>query len=331
MSVNLLRACIPSNPPRRPRVLLVDDHPQILDNVSAMLSDDFEVVGVATDGTKALEIARELQPDAVVLDVEMPGLDGFQTLRALDRSSSATPTAVFLSMHHSEAIVSEAFRSGARGYVLKTRIGRDLVNALEQALHGRSFAPSLNSLLHMAKRHGHAMQVHNSLESSVDEVAAFFALALQRGDVTCVIATPEFRERLADRLGALGWDVGGSSPPGRYLAIDARGALDRVMRNGLPDRDRVGEIVGELEQYRRSVSDETTSRLIIFGITAAMLSAEGNGAAAIALERLWNEITGGFPFLTVCGYGSSCFHDGVPALWSDACAEHWALCHAKDV
>lgn len=331
MSVNHRRARIPSNPPRRPRILLVDDHPRILDNVSAILSDDFEVVGIATDGTKAVEIARQVQPDAVVLDVEMPGLDGFQTLRALDRNGAATPATVFLSMHHSEAIVSEAFRSGARGYVLKTRVARDLVNALEQTLHGRLFAPSLNSLLHLANRTGHAMQVHDTLESSVDEIAAFFDLALQRGDATCVIATPEFRERLADRLRALGWDGGGSSAPERYLEIDAREALQRVMRNGLPDRDRVAEIAGELEQYRRSVSDETTSRLIIFGITAALLGADGNCAAGIALERQWNEVTGGFPFLTVCGYGSSCFHDDVPNLWSDACAEHWALSHAKDV
>jgi hypothetical protein len=64
---------------------------------------------------------------------------------------------------------------------------------------------------------------------------------------------------------------------------------------------------------------------------AGTLSANGNVPAAIALERLWNEVTRGRPFLTVCGYASSCFHDAVPDFWSDACAEHWALSHAKDM
>jgi CheY-like chemotaxis protein len=294
------------------------------------LSDDFEVVGVATDGTKAVEIARHVQPDAIVLDVEMPGLDGFQTLRALDRDG-ATPPAVFLSMHTSDAIVSEAFRSGARGYVLKTRVGRDLVNALEQALLGRYFVPSLRLLPHVAEGGGHAMQVQSSVESSVDEVAAFFDQALQRGDATCVVATPMLRERLANRLSGFGWDVSGSPEDKRYLAIDAAEALGRVMRNGLPDRDRVAEVVAELEQYRRETSDEKSSRLTFYGIAAGLLCAEGNPPAAIALERIWNDLTRGLPFLTLCGYNASCFHDGVPDFWSDTSAEHSVLSHAKDV
>ena len=91
-----------------------------------MLSDDFDVVGVATDGTKALDKAGQVHPDVIVLDVEMPGLNGFQTFRALEQGGfSATPV-VFLSMHDADEIVSEAFRCGGRGYVLKQRVGRDL-------------------------------------------------------------------------------------------------------------------------------------------------------------------------------------------------------------
>lgn len=331
MSVSRLHPRTSPTAARRPRVLLVDDHRRIIDNVSTMLSDDFEVAGVATDGRQAVEIVQQVQPDVVVLDVEMPGLDGFQTLRAMGQSGFATPPAVFLSMHHSEAIISEAFRSGARGYVMKTRVARDLVNALDQVLDGRMFVPSLTSLLQLAKSGGHAMEVHHDLQSSVDDIGALFASALHRGDATCVIATLEFRERLADRLGVLGWDVAGSSGHKRYRAIDAAEAIDGIMRNGLPDRDRVAEIAIELERYRRHVSDDKTSRVVIFGNMASLLSENGNVAAAIALERLWNEVTRGLPFLTVCGYGSSCFHDGAPNLWSDVCAEHWALSHAKDV
>ena len=321
----------PPSPARRPRVLLVDDHPRILTNVSALLSHDFDVAGVATDGMQAVDVAHRVNPDAIVLDVEMPGLDGFQTFRALEHAGLGNTPVVFLSMHHADSIVGEAFRYGARGYVLKPRVGRDLVTALDQALLGRMFVPSLNALLLTSERSGHALQVHDDVGSSADEIAAFFDLALQRGDATCVIATAEFRKRLAHRLDALGWNVRASSGHKRYRAVDAAEALDRFMRDGSPDRYRLAEIARELEQYRCEVSDEKTSRVVIFGAMAPMLSADGNQAAAISLERHWSEITRGLPFLTLCGYGLSCFHDAAPTLWSDVCDAHSALSHARDV
>jgi CheY-like chemotaxis protein len=321
----------PSDAGRRPRVLLVDDHRQVLDTVSGMLSDDFDVVGVATDGTQALDTARQVHPDVIVLDVDMPGLDGFQTFRALEQSGLSTTPVVFLSMHDADEIVSEAFRCGGRGYVLKTRVGRDLVNALDQALLGRVFVPSLSSLLQLADGSVHAMQVYDGAESFLDGLAAFFDRALRRGDATCVIATTPLREGLGDRLRARGWDVGGSSGHKRYLAVDAADALNRFMRNGLPDRDRLAEIAGELDEYRRAVSEGATSRLTVFGNMVVPLIADGNAPAAIALENHWNRLTHGLPFLTLCAYASSCFHDGEPNLWSSACTEHWALSHAKDV
>jgi hypothetical protein len=86
------------------------------------------------------------------------------------------------------------------------------------------------------------------------------------------------------------------------------------MRNGLPDPDRLAEIAAELDQYRRAVSEGATSRLTVFGNMVVSLSADGNAPAVIALESLWNRLTHGLPFLTLCGYDSCCFHDGVPNL-----------------
>src|SRR3954470_20733056 len=80
----------------KPRVLLVDDQRGILEIVSALLADDFDVVGVATDGRQAVDTARRIAPEVIVLDINMPGLDGFQTKRELDRAGSRAPV-VFLS------------------------------------------------------------------------------------------------------------------------------------------------------------------------------------------------------------------------------------------
>jgi len=147
-----------SNVGARSRVLLVDDHRKVLDAVSAMLADDFDVVGAATDGRQAVEIAPRVQPDVIVLDVDMPGMDGFQTFRELQRVGSSTPV-VFLSMHDADDVINEAFRCGGRGYVLKSRVGRDLVSALHHVLLGSAFVPSLSCLLDQAIGGGHAMQV----------------------------------------------------------------------------------------------------------------------------------------------------------------------------
>jgi hypothetical protein len=102
------------------------------------------------------------------------------------------------------------------------------------------------------------------------------------------------------------------------------------MRNGLPDRARLAEIAAELNQYRLAVGEGPTPRLTIFGNMVMALSADGNAEGVIALESLWNSLTGALPFVTLCGYEASCFHDGVPNLWPGVCAEHWALSHASD-
>jgi CheY-like chemotaxis protein len=253
----------------------VDDHRQVLDSLSAMLAADFEVVGVAASGREALDTAAVAAPDVIVLDVNMPGLDGFQTLRALEQAGLPTTPVVFLSMHDADAIVGEAFRRGGRGYVLKSQAGRDLASALDQALLGRLFVPSLTSLFGLVNGGGHAMQRHSGAEAFLDGLAGLFDLALRRGDATCVIATEGIREGLGTRLRARGWDVGGSSTHERYFVVDAADALNRVMRNGLPDRDRLAEIAVELDQYRLAVSEGATSRLLVFGNMVTSLSEDG--------------------------------------------------------
>ena len=110
----------------KPRVLVADDHALMRESVSAMLSRDFDVVAVASDGEQALAAARRTDPDVVVLDITMPGLDGFQTARALARSRTRAKV-VFLSALDGDDYVAEAFASGGRGYVSKARTPFDVV------------------------------------------------------------------------------------------------------------------------------------------------------------------------------------------------------------
>jgi len=320
-----------ANGGQKPRVLLVDDHPALLDRVSSLLSDDFDVVGLFTDGREAIDAAPTVAPDVVVLDINMPGLDGFQTMRALEQSGSLAPV-VFLSLHDGDEYVAEAFRCGARGYVLKRQLVQDLSGALDQVLQGRMFAPSLTSLYRLASPGAsHAMQLYGDVPSFLDGLAAFFDMALRHGDATCIAATEDVREGLRARLRVRGWDVSGSPRDDRCLFLDANETLNRFMRNGLPDVDLLAALVAELDDFRRAVADNATSGLTMFGNMVVSLIEDGNTAGAIALENQWNALTHDRPYFTLCGYATSCFHNGSADLWSSVCAEHWAVSQASDL
>ena len=311
----------------KPRVLLVDDHRGILERVSEILADDFHVAGIATDGTQALDVARRVNPDVIVLDINMPGLGGFETLRALEQDGARAPI-IFMSTVGGREHVAEAFRRGGRGYIDKLHMLRDLAGAIDQVLAGRMFVPTLGSLAELENDSHHAMLLHEDAKSFLDQLAGFFDIALRRGDATCVIATGDVREGLGDRLRQRGWAVGGVPAHDRYRVIDADDALTSFMRNGFPDAGLLAQVAAELEQYRVAVTDTHTSRLTIFGNMAVRLIEDGNATGAMALESMWNSLTEGLPFFTLCAYSRSCFHSGDDDLWGSACAQHASVSHS---
>ena len=92
-----------ASPTDKPTVLLVDDHPEMARSVCRLLTFDFQVVGLASDGDEAIDAAQRLDPDLIVMDVAMPGRDGFQTARELERIGSRAKI-VFLSMHAASGV-----------------------------------------------------------------------------------------------------------------------------------------------------------------------------------------------------------------------------------
>jgi DNA-binding NarL/FixJ family response regulator len=121
-------------------VLVADDHAVVRHGVRSILSaqPDFEVVGDAADGKEAVDRALALRPDLVVLDVSMPRLAGLQAAAEIGRRASDVRT-LMLSMHDDEQFLFEALRAGASGYVLKSAVDRDLVDACRATMRGESF------------------------------------------------------------------------------------------------------------------------------------------------------------------------------------------------
>ena len=122
----------------RSRVLLADDHPAMLSKVRSWLEKDFEVVGAVEDGQALLSAAAELQPDVVILDITMPGLNGIEAAKQL-RQAGSTAKIIFLTVHEDPDFRAAALFSGALGYVLKSRLTLDLIPAIHEVIANNSF------------------------------------------------------------------------------------------------------------------------------------------------------------------------------------------------
>jgi DNA-binding NarL/FixJ family response regulator len=131
------------------RILVADDHPMLREGLVAVLitQPDFEVVGEAKDGSEAVRLARSLEPDVILLDLEMPGTDGVAALDQLRQSGSETRAIVFTAYDTDERILG-ALRAGARGYLLKGASRQEIFSAIRTVNSGGSLLqPSVTSRL----------------------------------------------------------------------------------------------------------------------------------------------------------------------------------------
>ena len=123
--------------PDKISVLLVDDHNLVRRGLRLILEDapDLAVVGEAADGAAAVQLARELKPEVIVMDCAMPGMSGLAATRKILQESSQARI-LMLSMHSEDTLVRQAIEAGARGYVLKNAVDLDLVAAVRRVAAG---------------------------------------------------------------------------------------------------------------------------------------------------------------------------------------------------
>jgi len=192
-------------------IVLADDHRIVRQGLRALLTaeENFKVIGEADDGREALDVVRRLNPDVLVLDLMMPGLNGLEVARQLHRQTPKVGVVV-LSMYDDEGFVLEALANGVSAYVLKDSNSSDLVQAVHEVAAGRRYlSPPLSdraieTYLQMAKTG--AMDKHETLTTREREVLQLSAeghtnseIAARLGISTRTAET--HRSRLMHKLG----------------------------------------------------------------------------------------------------------------------------------
>src|SRR5579859_4542857 len=120
-------------------VLLVDDHALVRRGFRRMLEDDetLSVVGEASDGAEGVKLAKELKPDVIVMDCQMPVMNGLEATRKI-LDANIGSAILMLSMHSEDTLVKQALEAGARGYVLKEALDLDLAGAIKNVAAGQT-------------------------------------------------------------------------------------------------------------------------------------------------------------------------------------------------
>ena len=130
------------------RVLVADDHPVVLHGLCTMLEveDDIRVVARAADGAQAVDLARETRPDIILMDVQMPNLDGIEAMRRI-RDLDPEAKVIVLTTYRNEDYIFPSLQAGARGYLLKDASREELASAIRSVAAGESLLdPALMSI-----------------------------------------------------------------------------------------------------------------------------------------------------------------------------------------
>jgi DNA-binding response OmpR family regulator len=330
---------------------VVDDHEPFRRFICSTLRKrpELEIVGETSDGLDAVQKAEELQADLIVLDIGLPSLNGIEAARRI-RKLAPKSKILFISQESSADVVPEALATGARGYVVKTDAGSELLEAVDAVLRGGQFVGRRFSghdfvgaserasqkfrtngtfaplQQHTEIAHRHEVRFYSDDECFLDSFTRFIGPALNAGNAVIVVATESHRDSLLLRLQAHGLDIGTAIEQGRYISLDAAETVSTIMVNDLPDPCKFLKVTGDLIADAAKAARVKPARVAACGECAPFLWAQGKAEAAIQLEHLWNEIAKSHGLDVLCAYPLGSFQGRVRSyIFEKICAEHTAV------
>jgi DNA-binding NarL/FixJ family response regulator len=123
---------------RQNRIVLADDHLDLLHEIRVLLTPNFEILQSVTDGLALIDAVRAGKPDVVIADIRMPRINGIEACRRIIQQGLCD-AAILLTMHNDQQFVREALEAGIRGYVLKIDAGEELIPAVNSVLNGSRY------------------------------------------------------------------------------------------------------------------------------------------------------------------------------------------------
>lgn len=336
------------------RILVVDDFEPFRRFVTSKLlgQPGLRVICEVSDGMEAVEKAAELQPDLIILDIGLPELNGIEAAKEI-RKRSPNSIILFLSQESSAAFVQKVFTVGASGYVVKSDAGRELLPAVKAILRGERFVgsrfaahnftidsqasddhhyyevlvspepPPLQKAENVSRHEAH---FYSDNASFLDAFTQFIGTALKAGNAVIAVVTESHRNNLLPRLYAYGLDLGAVIEQGQFILLDAAETLSTFLVNDLPDRTRFLEAADQLITTAAMAAKGEHPQVAICGECDPPLWTLGQGAAAIRLEQLWNEISAKYDVAILCGYPLGSFHGEQGShMFQRICAEHTAV------
>lgn len=304
----------------RARLIVADDHRALRSTIGAILDTHFDVVADVDDGAAAIDAAVALQPDVVVLDVSMPGIDGFKAAEQI--AQRTTSRIVFLSNYAGDDYVLAGLARGGSAFVVKADLERDLVPAVQHTIAGRMFVPDAGILPRWQRpvqRH-HDLQLYHHDRALIESVANYYESALESGESIIAIASRLHLEAIEARLKAGGFLLDEALSTGRYARLDADAALEQVTRNGLPDGDTFAAALDPL--LDRGLAAASVPHVTLFGEIAPILCRRGDYDAMVALEEIADGYTRSRPISILCGYTAACMADDAGRVSDRVCAGH---------
>lgn len=335
------------------RVLVVDDYEPWRRFVCTTLlkQPGLQIMGEVSDGLEAVQQAKELQPDLILMDIGLPTVNGIEAARRIGAISPKSRI-LFVSDNRSWDIAEEALGTGALGYVVKATAFSELLPAVQAVIQNKRFVsasltgPGLGSSRNetterdrggdevvanspspiMETTGRHEVAFYSDDQSLMEKVTQFIGAALRAGNAAIVVASELHRHALLSSLQAQGLDIDAAVKQGRYQTLDATEAVSTFMVHGMPDRVRFMETFGDVIRAAAKAAQGEHPCVAVFGEGVQILWSQGNADAALQVEKLSSQLVKIYDVDILCAYSLDTFENSAGRYISEQiCAEHSAV------